>query len=387
MRIALVSQSYYPRPGGVTEHVHHSALELRRLGHDVTVVTSNFDNSRQTEPGIVRLGKNVLVPIYGAWANMTVGTNLARDLKRVFNDLEPDVIHTHCPMAPTLPLLTLLTAPKNCRVLGTFHAAADRSFGHWAFGHFFRRVARRIDTRIAVSNAARALANKYVPGDFTIIPNGVDCTRFSPERKPIDEFCDDAFNILYVGRLDQRKGLKYLFHAMSSVAKSTTRRIRLIIVGDNTPRRHLLPRLPKRIELHFAGVVPKDLLPRYFATGHVFCSPATDHESFGIVLLEAMASGTPIIATSIPGYLTILEDRRNSLTVPPKDSKSLAAALSELINDEELRMALSENGRTFAESYHWTSIARRLEQVYDTGLTEELASRPDRESVLQIQKA
>ncbi len=387
MRITLVSQSYYPRPGGVTEHVHHSALELRRLGHDVTIVTSNFRGSPASEPGVVRIGKNVLVPINGAWVNMTIGANLARDLKRVFRDLKPDVIHTHCPLAPTLPLLALLTAPKDCRVVGTFHAAAVRNFGYWMLRHFMRRVARRIDTRIAVSHTAMTLANKYVPGNFTIIPNGVDCGRFSPSCKPIEELCDDAFNLLYVGRLDKRKGLKYLFRAMTTVSRSTNRRIRLIVVGDDTPRRHLLPRLPKQIDVHFAGVVPNDLLPRYFATGNAFCSPATDRESFGIVLLEAMATGTPVIATSIPGYLTILKDRWNSLTVPPRDSKSLAASICELIDDEDLRLTLSENGRRFAERYHWSSVARRLEQVYDTGLTEERIPWTDSESVLQVQKA
>ncbi len=367
MKIVLVSQSYYPQPGGVTEHVHHSARELRRLGHCVTIVTSGCGNGVPPSPGVVRIGRNVLVPINGAWVNMTVGANLVRDLRRVFESIDPDVIHTHCPLAPTLPLLTLQTAPSRCRVVGTFHAAADSSLGYSIFGSILRKTARRLDTRIAVSQAALELARKYIPGNYVVIPNGVDCDRFSPAHSALDHLRDDAFNVLYVGRLDKRKGLKYLFEAVSIVARTVRRRIRLVVVGDNSPRRFLLPQLPKEVDVHFAGVVSKEMLPRYFASGHVFCSPATGRESFGIVLLEAMASGVPVIGTSIPGYLTVLRNRSNSLVVPPKDPQSLARAITELITDSRLRVRLRENGLRFAGRYRWDQIAERLEQVYEDG--------------------
>jgi phosphatidylinositol alpha-mannosyltransferase len=392
MRIVLVTQSYYPRPGGVTEHVHHSAEGLRRLGHDVTIVTSRFDNSSHESPGVVRLGRNMLVPINGAWVNMTVGANLARDLRRVFDHIKPDVIHTHCPMAPTLPLLTLQTAPENCRVIGTYHAAAQQNFAYWLFRPYLRKWARRLDTRIAVSEAARRLANKYVPGDFDIIPNGVDCSRFSPDNEPLEHLCDGAFNVLYVGRLDKRKGVKYLFRALSLVQRRVQRRLRLIVAGDNGPRRHLLPRLPKSVDLHFAGVVGSDLLPRYFASGHLFCSPATERESFGIVLIEAMASGIPVVGTSIPGYLTVLENRSNSLVVPPKNSDALADAIVELIGNDTLRARIRKTALEFVTQYSWDRIVTRLQAVYRGGerqpAPEEIEAR---EAVLrnpiQVQKA
>ena len=367
MKIVLVSQSYYPQPGGVTEHVHHSARELRRLGHCVTIVTAGCGNGVPPLPGVVRIGRNVLVPINGAWVNMTVGANLVRDLRRVFESIDPDVIHTHCPLAPTLPLLALRTAPSRCRVVGTFHAAADSSLGYSIFKSILQKTARRLDTRIAVSQAALELAQKYIPGNYVVIPNGVDCGRFSPAYSALDHLRDDAFNVLYVGRLDKRKGLKYLFEAVSIVARTARRRIRLVVVGDKGPRRFLLPRLPREVDVHFAGVVSKEMLPRYFASGHVFCSPATGRESFGIVLLEAMASGVPVIGTSIPGYLTVLRNRSNSLVVPPKDPPSLARAITELMTDSRLRARLRENGLRFAGRYRWDQIAERLEQVYEEG--------------------
>ncbi|UCH84044.1 MAG: glycosyltransferase family 4 protein [Candidatus Latescibacterota bacterium] len=391
MKIVLVTQSYYPRPGGVTEHVHHSAIGLRRLGHDVTIVTSRFDYGHKETPGVVRVGRNVLVPINGAWVNMTVGIKLARDLRRVFDRIQPDVIHTHCPMAPTLPLLTLHVAPDNCRIVGTYHAAAKRNFAYWLFKPYLRRMARRLDTRIAVSETARELANKYVPGDFEIIPNGVDCSRFSPANKPLDHLRDDRFNILYAGRLDKRKGLKYLFRALAIVEKHTRRRLRLIVVGDDGPRRRLLPKLPTSVELHYAGVVPAELLPRYFASGHLFCAPAIESESFGIVLVEAMASGIPVVGTSIPGYLAILKHRSNALVVPPRDPRGLATAITELIDDDVLRERIRHNALEFVTAYSWNGIVTQLEAVYDGGKPAAMDSNEEHSAVLQnpiqVQKA
>jgi phosphatidylinositol alpha-mannosyltransferase len=389
MRIALVTQSYHPRPGGVTEHVYHSARELRRIGHEVTIVTSRVGADR-TEPGVVRVGRNVLVPFNGAWVNVTVGACLSRDLRRAFDSIEPDVIHAHCPLAPTLPLLTLLGAPRNVRVIGTFHEAADRNFVYWASKEFLARAARRLDTRIAVSQAARSLARKYVGGEYVIVPNGVDCARFSPEHPPIDGFRDGAFNILYVGRLDQRKGVKYLFRAVSLASKATRRRIRLIVVGNDGFRARLLPRLPDRVDAHFAGVVGRDLLPRYFATADVFCAPAVDRESFGIVLLEAMASGVPVVGSSIPGYLTVLADRWNSLAVEPKDPPAMARAILELEEDPALRAKLRENGLRTARRYRWDRIVARLERIYENrGSDESTLSAPEPvlPSSVQVQKA
>jgi phosphatidylinositol alpha-mannosyltransferase len=389
MRIVLVTQSYYPRPGGVSEHVHHSASELRRRGHEVTIVTSRCGDE-PPEPGVVRIGRNVLVPFNGAWVNVTLGARLTTDLGRAFDAARPEIIHLHCPLAPTLPLLTLLHAPKDTRIIGTFHEAAERNLIYWGFKGMLARAARRLDTRIAVSRAALSLARKYVGGEYVIVPNGVDCSRFSPEREPIGSLRDDAFNVLYVGRLDKRKGVKYLFRAVALAAKTTNRRIRLIVVGNDGFRRRFLPRLPRRVDVHFAGVVGRDLLPRYFATGDVFCAPAVDRESFGIVLLEAMATGVPVIGSAIPGYLTVLSDRWNSLVVPPKDESAIARAIVELIDDPELRTKIRGNGFRTIERYRWERIVAHLEGIYANRGTADASYSP-RESTLsssvQIQKA
>lgn len=364
MNVVQVTQSYHPRPGGVTEHVDHIARELRRRGHRVTIVTTHFGSGSGARDDVIRLGKNVLVPINGAWVNMTVGWNLGRELADVLRSLEPDIIHTHCPLAPTLPLMTLTAAPRDVRVIGTFHAAATANRGYQWFRPLLARRASRLDTRIAVSEVAQSLAEKYFPGDYTVIPNGVDCDRFSPRHRPLERFVDDAFNILFVGRMDTRKGLKYLFRAVAMASARTTRRLRLIVVGDDGPRRHLLPTLPKAVDLVLTGVVDREILPRYFVSGSMFCSPAVGQESFGIVLLEAMASGLPVLGTAIPGYLTILRHDRNALVVPPRSPQALCNAIVRLAEDEPLRWRLRKGALEFVDQYRWERVVDRLEAVY-----------------------
>ncbi len=367
MKIVIVTQSYHPRPGGVTENVHHSAHALRKRGHQVTVVTSDFGGEQGGKLGdtdVVRIGRNVLFPVNGAWVNVCIGRGIYGRLRDALHSLDPDVIHTHCPAAPTLPLMTLLAAPRRSRVVGTFHAAGTGIAGYQLLKPVIRRLIGRIDHRVAVSNAAMDLANRYFPGSYDIIPNGVDCRRFAPDHPPIDRLRDDAFNVLFVGRMDKRKGLKYLFRAVSSLARRVPRRLRLIVVGDDGPRRRLLPRLPESVELVYTGVVSKDELPRYFVSGDVLCSPAVGRESFGIVLLEAMASGIPVIGTAIPGYLTILRDGWNSLVVPPRDAASLSESIAKLMTDEALRWRLRRNALGFARLFEWDRIVDRLENVY-----------------------
>ncbi len=364
MKVVHVTQSYYPRPGGVTAHVHHVACELRRRGHDVTIITSHAGSNGEEYEGVIRLGRNVLVPMNGAWVNTTIGWTLHRDLSRILHALRPDVIHTHCPLAPTLPLWKLTAAPRDARVIGTFHEAATRNLGYELFRGALAKLVTRLDTRIVVSEAARTFASSYFPGDYTVVPNGIDCDRFSPRHAPIADLKDDAFNILFVGRMDKRKGLKYLFRAVAMASSRTSRRLRLIVVGDDGLRRHVLPRLPSNVSLVVTGVVSRDILPRYYASGDLFCSPATGRESFGIVLLEAMASGLPVVGTAIPGFLTVLRRDQNALVVPPKNPEALCDAILRLIEDEPLRRKLRLSGVEFVKAYRWEQVVDQLVAVY-----------------------
>jgi phosphatidylinositol alpha-mannosyltransferase len=377
VKIGIVTQSYYPRPGGVTEVAHFSAKELRRLGHDVTIITTRYDGSERDEPGVVRIGRNVLVPVNGAWVNMTVGARLRGELRRIFERERFDVIHTHCPLVPTLPLLTLEAAPDGQKVVGTFHAAAESNVFYALLRRYLDRRARRLDRRIAVSAASRAFASKYFPGEYEIVPNGIDCTRFRPDVAPFPQYRDGRINVLFVGRMDPRKGVPYLCRAMPLAARELDGNVRFMIVGEKSLRTgfRLRPADLRGARLEWIGRVSPEDLPRYYATADVFCSPATGQESFGIVLLEAMASGVAIAASDIPGYRTILNPGREGILVPPRDPAALARAIVSLARDEAMRRRFGEAGRKQALRYDWPVVARQLEAVYRDAVGEERAER------------
>ncbi|MBI4720282.1 MAG: glycosyltransferase family 4 protein, partial [Chitinivibrionia bacterium] len=342
----------------------HSAAELRKRGHEVLIVTTRFGKETAAEPGVARIGRNILVPMNGALVNMTVGTGLGAKLRRILNSFGPDIVHTHCPLVPTLPLLSLRTLPPRSKVVGTFHAAADSNYAYRLLHSRLAPYADRLDARIAVSQPAMNLVHKYFPGSYAIIPNGIDLGRFTTSAEAIPRYRDGVFTILFVGRLDARKGLKYLIRAASLMAESSSKRIRLLIVGDDGARRLLLPRPGRNLEVVFAGMVSRESLVRHYASCDVFCSPATGQESFGIVLLEAMATGVPVVSTSIPGYLTLLKDGWNALVVPPRDPGALCAALRKIADDGQLRSRLADNGLQFVRRYAWDQVAGALERLY-----------------------
>ena len=367
MRIGIVTQSYYPRYGGVTEHVHNTALELRRRGHDITIITGRFRDRREAEPdfGVERVGTNVLVPFNQAFVDLTVGFGLRRRMRRLLRAGRFDLLHIHNPNTPTLPLLAI--EESCCATVGTFHSGGGRSFLQDTFSEWLGRAVARLDTRIAVSRTAEASARLYYPGEYAIIPNGVDVERFRPDLAPFGEWRDrDRVNLLFVGRLDPRKGLQHLLAAMPEVIARTRGRARLLIVGDSYLRLQLQARVPAALRAHirFLGHVPSADLPRWVATGDIFVSPASGNESFGIVLLEAMAAGRPVVATDIPGYRSVIQPGENAEAIPPGDVASLARVLVRLIEDPARRAELARRGRARALEFAWPRVTDRIEAVY-----------------------
>jgi phosphatidylinositol alpha-mannosyltransferase len=380
VKIGIVSQAYYPTYGGVTEHVHYTSHFLKQFGHEVKIITGRMPTNGGDEkefPGVVRIGRSILIPSNGSFSNFTVGRKLSEKLRGFLLSESFDFLHVHDPLAPTLPLFANMNA--TCPVVGTFHSSAKRNRGYQLFRHFLRKHHENLAGRIAVSEPARELVAKYFAGEYVIIPNGVDTDRFHPENEPLPEFLDGKINLLFVGRLDPRKGLGNLIEAMPTIYKELGGEVRLIIVGGGYLRRILENEVDESIRPHvrFVGRVSRELLPRYYATCDIFCSPATRNESFGIVLLEAMSSGKPIVACDIPGYRTVVTDSREGLLVRPKDPGSLVEAVVRLARDGAERAAMGELGRKKALSYSWEEITRRIESYYFevTGWKRDRASR------------
>jgi len=304
------------------------------------------------------------IPMNGSFGNVNLGYRIGSKLTSICNEKKFDLIHIHGPLEPILPLIVLkrINIPK----IGTFHTASPKlNLGYEIFGHQLKVYADQLDCRIAVSRSAKEFIEQYFPGDYLIIPNGVDLIRFNPDIKQLDKFDDGTFNILFVGRMDPRKGLKYLFKAFSLVYKQYPH-CRLIVVGEGYLRDYYKMYLPSYLldKVIFEGYVPRDILPRYYASADVFCAPAIGGESFGIVLLEAMASAKPIVASAIKGYRDLITYGQDGLTVSPKDPEMLKEAILKLIRDKSLRKKMGERGLLKAREYSWDKVTKQVEACY-----------------------
>ena len=226
----------------------------------------------------------------------------------------------------------------------------------------------KLDAKICVSEASREMMSKYFPGEYTVIPNGIDVERFAGAHvKPIERFDDGRPNVLFVGRLDKRKGFEYLLRAHSRVLAAVPN-ARLIVVGaydteDKAPFVHYA-RTHHLNSVKFVGRVSSADLPRYYRTCDVFCAPSTGNESFGIVLLEAMAAGKPIVATNIAGYRSVLDDSGEGLLVEPENELVLAEAIVTLLQDVALRREMGARGQDKARRYDWSIVADLVLDLY-----------------------
>jgi len=215
MKIGLVSAYDYAHPGGVTEHVRHLAAGLRRRGHEVTVFAPCSDREiAAADHDFIRVGRPFPIPMHGSVARITVSLHLTNRIKHYVRDSGFDVIHYHEPLMPVLPV-TALRFSKSCNV-GTFHAFARSNVGYYYGKPLLKRYVRRLHARIAVSNPAREFVRHYFPGDYRVIPNGIDLSRFQ-NQPPYTELRDGMCILLFVGRLEYRKGLGYLLRAFAQL--------------------------------------------------------------------------------------------------------------------------------------------------------------------------
>jgi phosphatidylinositol alpha-mannosyltransferase len=372
MRIALVSPYDFPYPGGVTKHITNLAESFRRQAHRVHIIAASSQDAGKMPPDVIRISSFMVpVPYSGSVARVSLSPRLARRVRALLCQETFDIVHLHEPTTPTLPWVVLRQTRKlspETALVGTFHAYRESpSFPYNYARPIFGRVVNRLDGRIAVSPAARDYMSTYFPGAYQVIPNGVDVALFgNPALPSIPQFPDGP-NILFVGRLEPRKGFRYLLHAYARV-KTTLPQARLLVVGphtaeDRTPFERELCRL-RLGDVHFIGYVPDEELARYYRSSQVFCAPSTGFESFGMVLLEAMAAGTPIVASDIDGYRAVVSHEVEGLLVPPKDTTALADALISLLQRPDLRQAMSQRGQATASRYTWDQVASQVLDYY-----------------------
>jgi len=367
VKIALVSPYDFAHPGGVILHISYLERYFTQMGHEVKVIAPASRAIPDFGDRFIPIGRPRPIPSSGSIARVTVSLWLAPKIRAVLEQEKFDIIHFHEPLMPML--CTSVLRLSHTANVGTFHACHGkpgynfaRPIGKW----ILRRWFRKLDGKIAVSKPAVEYARENFPGYYNIIPNGVDVEHFSPDVSPIEEFDDGKLNILFVSRLEKRKGLNYLLQAFKQV-KEEVPNSRLIVVGPGTRLRRRYERYVARSGLKdvvFIGLVTYDELPRYYKTADVFCAPAIGSESFGIILLEAMAMGKPIVASSIEGYASVVSHGVDGLLVPPADKDQLAQALIALLNDKALRQEMGARGRIKALEHSWERIARRVFAYY-----------------------
>jgi phosphatidylinositol alpha-mannosyltransferase len=360
MRIVQACPYAWDAPGGVQVHVRNLAPHLRARGHDVLVLAPG--RTRTVEPGVRIVGRSMPIPYNGSIAPICPSLGSARVIKWTLEEFRPDVIHVHEPFTPSTSMFATLRA--NAPVVATFHAFAERSLLLTVASPALRLVLRKIDTRVAVSNVAASFASKQFGGEFEIIPNGVDVGLFRntvgrPQPGP---------SLLFVNRLDRRKGFAVAVEAFGLLAERHPD-LQLVVVGDGEERDAIFGLEPSaRARVHLLGTVTHEALPQHYADADIFLAPARGGESFGIVLVEAMAAGLPIVASAIPGYDEVVRDGREGLLVPPGDPRALADGVERVLSDPELALRLRQAGSRRAEEFDWERLAERIEKVYERTL-------------------
>ncbi len=358
MRVALACPYAWDAPGGVQTHVRQLAAHLRALGDEVLVVTPA--NEPPGEPWVVAVGRPVRIPFNQSIAPIAPAPWSLRRVREALAAFGPNVVHAHEPLVPGTGMFAALSTAAP--VVATFHAYADRSALLRTSAPVLRRVWNRLALRIAVSDAARSFVARVFGGEVRVIPNGADVGLFR-DAEPRQDL-PPGRRVLFVNRLDRRKGFRVAVEALPRVLARVPDAL-LVVAGDGEERSAAAALHPEaRGRLHLLGTVAHDKLPPVHAACEVFVGPATGRESFGIVLIEALAAGLPVVASDIPGYREVVRAGIDGILVPPGDPEALAAAVVEVLLSPDLAKRLAEAGRGRAERYDWARVAGEIRACY-----------------------
>lgn len=360
LRIGMLCPYSLTLPGGVQMQVLGLARELRSMGHEVRVLGPC--DGAPPEPFVTPLGNSLPTAANGSIAPIAPDASAALRTIRALNDEAFDVIHLHEPLAPgvTMTALLLRLAPT----VGTFHAAGD-SASYRYVNKPSRWLASRIDIRVAVSKDAELLASRYLGGSYEVLGNGIEIARYATDSNdvaPVQKTV--APTIFFCGRHEPRKGLDVLLRAMQHLPPD----VELWIASDGTDTEALKAQFAFDSRVKWLGRINDAEKVRLMRSARVFCAPSLHGESFGVVLLESMAAGTPVVASSIAGYMNVATHDVDALLVEPGDERALASALAKVMANSRLAQRLIDAGHVRVEQSSMRHLAERYVGIYRLAL-------------------
>jgi phosphatidyl-myo-inositol alpha-mannosyltransferase len=362
MRVGLVCPYSWDIPGGVQAHVRDLAEALIELGHEVSVLTP-ADEDTPLPPYAVSAGRAVPVRYNGSVARLQFGPVSAARARRWLRDGRFDVLHLHEPSTLSLSLVVLMLARGP--IVATWHTSMTRSRTLSALGPLMQPFLEKVSGRIAVSAAARRLQVEHLGGDAVEIPNGVAVAHYAT-AEPLPGYPRPG-TVGFLGRYDEpRKGMPVLLHALARLAPDRPE-LRLLVAGRGDAD-ELLAGLPPALagRVHLLGQVSEADKARMLRSVDVYCAPNLGGESFGIILLEAMAAGAPILASDLDPFRRVLDDGRAGMLFRTGDPAALAGGLSALLDDPGRRARLAAVGTEVVAAYDWPVVARQVVAVYET---------------------
>ena len=369
MRIGIVCPYSWDIPGGVQAHVRDLAETLISLGHHVSVLAPGEEDAPGLPPYVVAAGKAVPIPYNGSVARLQFGLVSATRVRRWLRDGDFDVVHVHEPAPPSLSLLTVLLA--DVPLVATFHSSSTRSRFLQMFDSVVQAVLERLSGRIAVSQGARKMIMVHLGADAVVIPNGVTIAAYA-DAEPLPGYPRDPAlggTIGFIGRYDEsRKGMAVLLEAMQSLVADRPG-LQLLVAGRGD-QEQFLKELPEPIagSVVMLGMVSEAEKASMLRSVDVYVAPNTGGESFGIILLEAMAARTPIVASDLDAFRRVLDDGRAGVVFGNRDAAELAAALERVLSDAALRGQLAAASAEVVRPYDWQVVATQVLRVYEIAI-------------------
>lgn len=362
MRIIQACPFSWDAPGGVQVHIRQLSQHLAQRGNEVLILAPG--EAPFERDGVRIVGRPFPVRTNGSVARICWSVASARRVREALREFAPHVVHAHEPQLPGTSMMA--TAYSRAPVVGTFHSyfARDNLQGrvYSAIAPILRPIWKRVDRRIAVSRAARhSVWSRFGTDPITIVPNGADVDVFATAPPAV---LPPGRTLLFVGRLEPRKGFPIAVRAFARLAVAYPD-LQMVVIGEGADRvalRELSPPIQSRV--HMMGKVSDEALPTFHQAADIFISPATGQESFGIVLVEAMSAGLPIVASNIAGYREVARDGVEALLVSPANPEALAEGVTRLLDQPDLARDLGRRAELRSRAFAWDGIVDRLEEIY-----------------------